>query len=208
MSKKPTLYIGTKQFSSWSMRPWLCLKEAKIDFEEILIALRQDNTKAKIKVISPSGKVPCLVYNGLAIWDSLAIAEFVNELKPEAELLPKSLEKRAIARAIISEMHSGFMDLRKEMPMDTKLKTTQIPSPEVQANIDRILQIWATTKEKYGDGGDFLFGKFSIADAFFAPVVSRFVSYGVNVGKMQNYVDAVTNLPSYKEWFRDSINAE
>jgi glutathione S-transferase len=204
---KPILYIGTKQFSSWSMRPWLCLKHSGIDFEEIIIPLRQDDTKSKINAISPSGKVPCLNYNGLEIWDSLAIAEFINELKPEAELLPKNQEKRAIARAIASEMHSGFMDLRKEMPMDTKLKTTQIPSPEVQANINRILQIWQQTKEKYADNGEFLLGKFSIADAFFAPVVSRFVSYGVNVGDMQKYVDAVTNFSIYQEWLRDSINA-
>jgi glutathione S-transferase len=199
---KPTLYIGTKQFSSWSMRPWLCLKHAGIDFEEIIIPLRQDSTKAQINAISPSGKVPCLNYNGLEIWDSLAIAEFINELKPEAELLPKNQEKRAIARAIASEMHSGFMDLRKEMPMDTKLKTVQIPSPEVQANIDRILQIWQQTKEKYADNGEFLLGKFSIADAFFAPVVSRFVSYGVDVGEMQKYVEIITNLPIYQEWFK------
>ncbi len=184
------------------MRPWLCLKHAGIDFEEIIIPLRQDSTKAQINAISPSGKVPCLNYNGLEIWDSLAIAEFINELKPEAELLPKNQEKRAIARAIASEMHSGFMDLRKEMPMDTKLKTVQIPSPEVQANIDRILQIWQQTKEKYADNGEFLLGKFSIADAFFAPVVSRFVSYGVDVGEMQKYVEIITNLPIYQEWFK------
>ncbi len=200
---KPILYIGTKQISSWSMRPWLCLKHAQIDFEEILIPLRQENTKSQINAISPSGKVPCLNYNGLAIWDSLAIAEFVNELKPEAELLPKNQEKRAIARSIASEMHSGFLDLRKEMSMDTKLKTIQIPSPEVQATINRILEIWHQTQKKSADNGEFLLGKFSIADAFFAPVVSRFVSYGVDAGEMHKYIDAITNLPIYQEWLRD-----
>jgi len=198
--QKPTLYIGTKQFSSWSMRPWLCLKHAQIDFEEIIIPLRQETTKAQINAISPSGKVPCLNYNGIIIWDSLAIAEFINELNPEAELLPKNQEKRAIARAIASEMHSGFLDLRKEMPMDTNLKTTQTPSPETQPNINRILEIWHKTQTKYADNGNFLLGKFSITDAFFAPVVSRFVSYGVNVGEMQKYVETITNLPIYQEW--------
>jgi glutathione S-transferase len=197
---KPILYIGTKQFSSWSMRPWLCLKHAQIDFKEIIIPLRQETTKAQINAISPSGKVPCLNYNGLLIWDSLAIAEFINELNPQAELLPKNQEKRAIARAIASEMHSGFLDLRKEMPMDTKLKTTQQPSPEVQPNITRILEIWQQTQKKYADDGEFLLGKFSIADAFFAPVVSRFISYGIETGEMQKYLETISNLPIYQEW--------
>jgi glutathione S-transferase len=197
---KPILYIGSKQFSSWSMRPWLCLKHAQIDFDEIIIPLRQDNTKSQINSISPSGKVPCLNYNGLIIWDSLAIAEFINELNPAAELLPKHQEKRAIARAITSEMHSGFLDLRKEMPMDVNLRTTHQPSPEAQSNINRILEIWQQTQKKYGDDGEFLMGKFSIADAFFAPVVSRFISYGVNAGEMQKYVETISNLPIYQEW--------
>jgi glutathione S-transferase len=200
---KPTLYIGTKQFSSWSMRPWLCLKHAKIDFEEVIIPLRQDNTKTQINAISPSGKVPCLNYNGLIIWDSLAIAEFINELKPDAQLLPKNQEKRAIARAISCEMHSGFLDLRKELPMDTKLKTIITPSPEAQNNINRILEIWQQTQNKYADDGEFLLGKFSIADAFFAPVVSRFISYGVDTKDMQKYVRAIRNLPIYQEWVND-----
>ncbi|MES2678174.1 MAG: glutathione S-transferase family protein [Pseudomonadota bacterium] len=195
-----TLYIGSKQFSSWSMRPWLCLQYAGIDFKEVIIPLRTDQTKAEISAVSPSKKVPCLDHNGLLIWDSLAICEFINELKPEAELLPKNQEKRAIIRSVIAEMHSGFLDLRKEMPMDTKLKTTQIASPEAQINIDRILEIWALARKKYGADGEFLFGKFSIADAFFAPVVSRFVSYGVDVKEMKNYVKTMTNLSIYQDW--------
>ncbi len=195
-----TLYIGSKQFSSWSMRPWLCLKYAEIDFKEVIIPLRTDNTKAEISAVSPSKKVPCLDHNGLLIWDSLAICEFINELKPEAELLPKNQEKRAIARSVVAEMHSGFLDLRKEMPMDTKLDTKQIPSPETQINVDRILEIWSEARKKYGADGEFLFGKFSIADAFFAPVVSRFVTYGVDAKEMENYVQTITNLSIYQEW--------
>jgi glutathione S-transferase len=197
---KTVLYIGNKQFSSWSMRQWLCLKHAQIDFEEITIPLRQETSKTQINAISPSGKVPCLHHNGLVIWDSLAIAEFINELNPEAELLPKNQEKRAISRAITSEMHSGFLDLRKEMPMDIDLKTTYQPSPETQDNINRILEIWQKTQSKYADNGEFLLGKFSIADAFFAPVVSRFISYGIDVGEMKKYVKNITNLPIYQEW--------
>jgi len=195
------LYIGSKQYSSWSMRPWLCLKYAQIDFQEIIIPLRTDETKNKISAISPSRKVPCLDYNGLLIWDSLAICEFINELKPEIELLPKDQGKRAIARSVIAEMHCGFLDLRKEMPLDTKLQTTQTPTPQAQENIDRILEIWRLSREKYGDGGEFLFGKFGIADAFFAPVVSRFVSYDVDTREMQGYIKTITNLPIYQEWF-------
>ena len=186
------------------MRPWLCLKYAGINFKEVIIPLRTDSTKANIAAISPSKKVPCLNYNGLLIWDSLAICEFINELKPEAELLPQNQEKRAIIRSVIAEMHCGFLDLRQQMPMDTKLNTklqaAQIPSPEVQTNIDRILEIWKLARKKYGDDGEFLFGKFSIADAFFAPVVSRFISYGVDAGEMQNYIKTMTNLPIYQEW--------
>lgn len=195
-----TLYIGSKQFSSWSMRPWLCLKYARIDFEEVIIPLRTDSTKANIAAVSPSKKVPCLNYKGLLIWDSLAICEFINDLKPEAELLPQNQEKRAIIRSVVAEMHCGFLDLRQEMPMDTKLKTEQIPSPQAQINIDRILEIWKLVRQKYGDNGEFLFGKFSIADAFFAPVISRFVSYGVDAGAMKNYIKTMTNLPIYQEW--------
>lgn len=199
-----TLYIGSKQYSSWSMRPWLCLKYAQIDFKEVIIPLRTETTKANISAISPSKKVPCLDHNGLVIWDSLSICEFINEIKPEAELLPKNQEQRAIIRSVCAEMHSGFLDLRKEMPMDTKLKTTQIPNLEVQANIDRIVEIWSMARKKYGSDGEFLFGQFSIADAFFAPVVSRFVSYGVdNQGlseEVKNYIKTIINLPIYQEW--------
>ena len=195
-----TLYIGSKQFSSWSMRPWLCLKYARIDFEEVIIPLRTDSTKANIAAVSPSKKVPCLNYKGLLIWDSLAICEFINDLKPEAELLPQNQEKRAIIRSVVAEMHCGFLDLRQEMPMDTKLKTEQMPSPQAQINIDRILEIWKLVRQKYGDNGEFLFGKFSIADAFFAPVISTFVSYGVDAGAMKNYIKTMTNLPIYQEW--------
>ncbi len=182
------------------MRPWLCLKYARIDFEEVIIPLRTDSTKANIAAVSPSKKVPCLNYKGLLIWDSLAICEFINDLKPEAELLPQNQEKRAIIRSVVAEMHCGFLDLRQEMPMDTKLKTEQIPSPQAQINIDRILEIWKLVRQKYGDNGEFLFGKFSIADAFFAPVISRFVSYGVDAGAMKNYIKTMTNLPIYQEW--------
>ena len=199
-----TLYIGSKQYSSWSMRPWLCLKYAQIDFKEVIIPLRTETTKANISAISPSKKVPCLDHNGLVIWDSLSICEFINEIKPEAELLPQNQEQRAIIRSVCAEMHSGFLDLRKEMPMDTKLKTTQIPNLEVQANIDRIVEIWSMARKKYGSDGEFLFGQFSIADAFFAPVVSRFVSYGVDnqglSGEVQNYIKTIINLPIYQEW--------
>ena len=200
---KIVLYIGSKNYSSWSMRAWLCLKYAKIDFSTIIIPLRTQETKAEIAKISPSKKIPCLNYKGLLIWDSLAIAEFINEVAPQMEILPKDREKRAVTRAIACEMHSGFLDLRMELPMDVNLRIRKIINPAAQENIDRILEIWQNIKAKYGDGGDFLLGKFSIADAFFAPVVSRFVSYGVDVGQMQNYIDTIVSMPIYQEWIDD-----
>jgi glutathione S-transferase len=195
-----TLYIGSKQYSSWSMRPWLCLKYAKVDFQEVIIPLRTPTTKFDIAQISSSKKVPCLNHNGLDIWDSLAICEFVNELQPEFQLLPKNQEERAIIRSVISEMHSGFLDLRNEMPMDFTLRTNKKPSPEALINIERIIEIWTEVRKKYGDDGDFLFGKFTLADAFFAPVVSRFVSYGIDANEMNGYIKTIANLPIYQEW--------
>lgn len=194
------LYLGNKNYSSWSMRPWLCAKYVGLDFKEIVIPIRTENSATAIAKISPSKKVPCLHHNGLVIWDSLAIAEYLNEIFPAKELLPHNSEKRALARSIVAEMHSGFMDFRKEFPMNCKAKVKKAPSQAAQNNVERILDIWRDARRKYRNDGEFLLGKFSIADAFFAPVISRMISYDIDFADMKNYGQTIINLPFYKEW--------
>lgn len=193
-----TLYIGNKSFSSWSFRPWLCAKYIGLDFSEVQIALRTENTNAEINKISASNKVPCLHHNNLIIWDSLAICEYLNEIAPEKNLWPQDQKQRAHARSICAEMHSGFPNLRSELSMDMKKKIIHEPTSATQKEINRILEIWKNCLQQ--SKGNFLFGNFSIADAFFAPVVSRFISYGIDVGNLGKYLETISNLPFYKEW--------
>lgn len=200
---KTKLYIGNKNYSSWSMRAWLCAKQAGLNFDEVLIALRTTQTKENILKISPSGKIPCLIHNGLRIWDSLAIALYLDEIFPEANLFPKDIEKRYLAKSICCEMHSGFMNLRNEFSMDMKLLTKKEPSPETQKEIKRILEIWKLCLDN--SNGNFLFGDFSATDAFFAPVVSRFISYGVDTGNLEKYVNDISNNFFYQEWQKEAL---
>lgn len=198
-----TLIIGTKNWSSWSLRPWLLMKAAEIPFEEIEIPLRENTSPAALAAHSPSGKVPVLkVENGPTIWDSLAIAEFLAEEYPTQNLWPEDKTSRALARAIAAEMHSGFQALRSEMPMDVIARTpVPNPSPAVGSNIARIQAIWRDARARHQTRGPFLFGRFSIADAMFAPVVSRFVTYDVPLGPVETaYRDAVWALPGMQEW--------
>lgn len=192
-----TLYIGNKNISSWSMRAWLCAKYVGLDFEEVLIPLRTEKTREETAKISPSKKIPALHHNGLIIWDSLSIAEYLNEIFPEKNLLPENPRSRAMARSICAEIHSGFADLRSEMSMDMKLKTKKEPNEKVRADIDRVLEIW---KNCAPEKNKFLFGNFSAVDAFFAPIVSRFETYSVSLGELENYADTIRNMPLYKEW--------
>lgn len=209
MSGAMTLYIGSKSFSSWSLRPWLALKQSGVVFEEIEIALRQPATKASINKVSPSGKVPCLVHDGLQIWDSLAICEYLAETKPEASLWPSDRAARAFGRAISAEMHSGFTKLRQSLPMDFA-KTLPAPEigPELEADIARVVSIWQQARAAYGQGGPFLLGRFSIADAMFAPVCSRFTTYKIDLsrfggtGPAEAYRAHMMALPAMAEWGR------
>lgn len=195
---KPILYIGNKNYSSWSLRAWLCAKHVGLDFEEILIPLRQEKSSEKIGEISESKKVPCLHHDGVVVWDSLAIAEYLNELFPEKNLFPKDQKVRALARSICSEMHSGFLNLRTEMSMNMKEKIDKEASEATKKEIARILEIWQSCLEKFN--GKFLFGDFSVADAFFAPVVSRFITYKVDVGGLEKYLKNISEHADYKEW--------
>ncbi|HLN23108.1 MAG TPA: glutathione S-transferase family protein [Patescibacteria group bacterium] len=196
------LVVGTKRYSSWSLRPWLALKQAGLPFDEVLIALRQPDTKARILEHSPSGKVPLLKDGELLVWDSLAICEYVAELACAVPLWPENRSARAVARAVSAEMHSGFMGLRQHLPMDVAQSITlpELPA-EALPDIARVQEIWNDCRSRFGAGGDFLFGRWSVADAMFAPVVTRLHTYGVPLnGVSQAYVEAALAVPAMQEW--------
>ena len=193
-----TLIIGNKNYSSWSLRPWLLLKQAAIPFEEVRLAIGIDD----LSKYSPSGQVPVLKHGTLTLWDSLAIAEYLAEQFPEKCLWPDDVGARAVARSVSAEMHSGFANLRTHMNMNCR---GHFPgkgmTPEVEKDILRIQQIWQDCRSRFGKGGDFLFGKFSIADAMYAPVTCRFVTYAVPLSPMaQAYVNTLQGLPAMQEW--------
>ncbi|MGJ3251578.1 MAG: glutathione S-transferase family protein [Elainellaceae cyanobacterium] len=197
-----TLVIGNKNYSSWSLRPWLAMKQAGLEFEEIRIPLYQVKSRRRILQYSPTGKVPVLIHGDVAIWESLAICDYLAEQFSDRHWLPDSNPARAIARAISAEMHAGFEALRRYMPMDFRAR---LPGhgmkPGVQDDINRIRDIWRTCREQYGLDGEFLFGVFTIADAMFAPVVSRFMTYCVELDAVsQAYADAIGSLPAMQEW--------
>ncbi|WP_428669236.1 glutathione S-transferase family protein [Reyranella sp.] len=201
-----TVVIGNKNYSSWSLRGWLMARIAGIEFEEILIPLDLPETQAAIRKHSPSGRVPVLVHRGLAVWESLAIAEYLNDLKPEAGLWPPSAAARAHARSISTEMHAGFMELRNNMPMNIRASYPgKGMTPAVRADIERITSIWRDCRKRFSgafqkDDG-FLFGAFGAADAMFAPVVTRFRTYGVKLDTDSDaYCNAVLAQPAMKEW--------
>lgn len=200
MSASMTLVIGTKRYSSWSLRPWLAAKMAGLTFDEVPVALRQPGTKAEILRYSPSGKVPCLIHDSLVVWDSLAICEYLAELHPA--LWPDARDARAIARAVAAEMHSGFPVLRNACSMDVCVVTPMADiAPELQAEIQRIRALWNDCRARFGFGGPFLFGRFSIADAMFAPVVTRFTTFALPMDPVsQAYCHAVWSLPAMGEW--------
>ena len=197
------LVIGTKRWSTWSMRPWLALKHTGALFTETLIELREVETStAEIRRHSPSGLVPALKDAGVVIVDSLAICEYLAERFPG--LWPADPVDRALARAAASEMHSGFGALRRECPMELGLRTVQPMSPEVEKDVRRIVELWLGLLDR--SGGPFLLGAWSIADAFFTPVASRIESYGLDLkicgddGRAQAYADALLQTPEYLAW--------
>lgn len=202
-----TLVIGDKNFSSWSLRPWLALKQCGIPFTEARIKLRQPDTKAEILRHSPSGKVPVLNTDTGRVWDSLAILEYLAERHPEHRLWPQEVEARVAARCISAEMHAGFVTLRNDMPMDL---LGLFPSPPIgvalETDIRRIVALWREARERYGKDGPFLFGAFTNADAMYAPVATRFRTYGVDLGKFGDngsaatYAETILTLPAMDEW--------
>ena len=201
-----TLIIGNKNYSSWSLRPWLVLRQASIPFEEVRILLYRPESAAALAAWSPSGKVPALHDGDTGVWDSLAICEYLHERFPEQGLWPVDAAARAVARSVSAEMHAGFDALRQSMSMNIRGHyPDKGRTPECLADIERILAIWADCRARYGHGGDFLFGRFSIADAMYAPVVLRFQTYGVALeGAARDYADAILWLPALQAWVADA----
>ncbi|MGE0550249.1 MAG: glutathione S-transferase N-terminal domain-containing protein [Kofleriaceae bacterium] len=199
-----TLYVGSKRYSSWSLRPYLALVHAGAVFETKTILLDRETTKHELAKVGPSGHVPVLHHDGLVVWDSLAICEYANELYPQAGLWPAAREDRARARAIAAEMHSGFAALRRDMPMDAcAAKPGHGHSAEALADVRRITSIWR--ERLSAGGGPFLFGSFTIADAMFAPVATRFRGYGVDLdATAAGYVERLFALPAMNQWLRDA----
>ncbi|MBI1207199.1 MAG: glutathione S-transferase [Azospirillum sp.] len=198
-----TLIIGNKNYSSWSMRPWLALKHAGAVFKEVLIPLYQPGAKTQILEYSSSGKVPVLHHGSVVVWESLAICEYVAELFPAAGLWPGDPAARAHARSIAGEMHAGFAELRRNMPMDLRQrKPGEGRTAAVDGDIARIAAIWQDTRARFGAGGPFLFGSFTNADAMFAPVCTRFATYEVALAPVcRAYVDAVLDLEMVRAWY-------
>ena len=200
------LVIANKNYSSWSMRPWVALTAFGIPFDEIRVTLDQPDTASQIAVYSPAGRVPVLLDGDLAVWDSLAICEYVAEQFPQHALWPRAAPARALARSICAEMHAGFADLRSNMGMNIH---ASLPgrgnTPGTQADIGRICEIWETCLARFGHH-QFLFGEFSIADAFYAPVVMRFRTYAVALAPaLQAYAERVAAQPAVAQWIRDSL---
>jgi glutathione S-transferase len=202
-----TLVIGNKNYSSWSLRPWLVLRQADIPFEEMYIPLFRPDSAAALAKWSPSGKVPALRDGDIQVWDSLAICETLAERFPEKHLWPLDAAARAVARSVSAEMHSGFSALREHMSMNIRARRPgKGRTAESLADIERILSIWTDCRARFGEGGDFLFGRFSIADAMYAPVVLRLQTYGVALeGAAKDYADAVLALPALKAWVADAV---
>jgi len=198
---KATLTISSKNYSSWSMRGWLMVKFSGLPFDEQVISPDDPAMRAEILLLAPSMLVPCLTYDGVKVWDTLAIAEFLNEIKPKAGLLPSNQAARAHCRAICGEMHSGFSALRSALPMNLKGKVKNFKVwARAQADIDRIVAIWHDCLENYG--GPYLFGeKPCIADAMYAPVVTRLLTYDVPLdASCSAYCDLIMTLPEVKQW--------
>lgn len=201
---KVTLVIGNKNYSSWSLRAWLALRKVGVEFEERRLPLDTRQFAEDIGDFSPSAKVPALHDGSLCVWDSLAICEYINERWANGELWPQQQGQRARARAISAEMHAGFPALRQQMPMNCRASDRKVPiDTELERDITRITSIWSECSEESGSAGSWLFGDFSIADAMYAPVALRFLTYGIDMPDIvYNYVETVRHDGDVSEWIR------
>jgi glutathione S-transferase len=196
------LLIGNKNYSSWSLRPWILLRHAGISFEEEVISFNADDFGERVRRHSPVGKVPVLIDGDVVVWDSLAIVEYVAERFPDRQLWPEERAARALARSVCAEMHSGFQAMRSQMTMNCQVKFTNVLlTVQAQRDVRRIVDLWGDCRARFGAGGPFLFGRFSVPDAYFAPVVRRFLTYGTALPDVaQAYVDTIDRLPAMQEW--------
>jgi glutathione S-transferase len=196
------LILGNKNYSSWSLRPWIAMRHTRMTFEEEVIPLYEPGSSEKVRRYSPAGKVPILLDGDMAIWESLAILEHLAEKFPKAALWPADEKARAHGRAISAEMHAGFSALRRHCPMNMRRRRRKLAlTPEVAEDVRRIEAIWTECRDRFGDAGPFLLGPFSIADAMYAPVVSRFFSYDIGVAAAaEAYMATMMSLPAWKEW--------
>jgi len=197
-----TLVIGNRNYSSWSLRPWLFMKQHGMAFEEVRIPLYQPDSRDKVLRYSPSGKVPVLIEGELRVWDSLAILEYLAETRPQTQGWPADSAARALARSVCAEMHSGFAALRENLSMNVrKVFAHRVWPPEVLRDIDRIQALWQDCRSRYGAGGPFLFGRFSIADAMYAPVAWRFIGYSAPLAPAARaWCETMLALPAMREW--------
>jgi len=197
-----TLYIGNKNYSSWSLRAWLVLRQAGIRFDEVVIPLYRPESKPAILRHSPSGRVPCLRHGETTVWDSLAIAEYVADLTPEARLWPDDPVARAVARGVSAEMHAGFTALRQTMPMNLRAAHPgKGMTPAVRDDVNRITALWRDCRRRFAGAQPYLFGGRTIADAMYAPVVARFAIYGVVLDDdARDYVSLMLDQPEIQEW--------
>jgi len=199
---KLTLIIGNKNYSSWSLRPWVFMKHHQIDFDEKKIFLDTKTTDEELSQYNSGTKVPVLQDRNFEIWDSLAILEYVSEQYCKSGGWPSEPSARAMARSVSAEMHSSFYDLRCELPMNCRKQFDSIKlSVAAEGDVERVKELWRQCREKFGSNGEWLFGKYSIADAMFAPIALRFAGYGISLnGVGKDYVQSVLNHPSIVEW--------
>ncbi len=203
-----TLVIGNKNYSSWSLRPWMLLKHLQLPFDEVLIPLDTPEFKEQVEQYGPGGRVPILHHRGHCIWDSLAICEYLAELASRG--WPQDRHARSVARSVSAEMHSGFSNLRMEWPMNARARNRRTPmTPGLEEDIDRIDEIWNDCRRRFGAGGPWLFGEYSIADAMYAPVVLRFRTYGAQVSETARwYMATALEDSALQEWVQTAQSEE
>jgi glutathione S-transferase len=202
------LVIGNKNYSSWSLRPWIAMKAAGLAFDETVIPLYEPGSRERALTFSPTGKVPVLLDGDIHVWESLAILDYLADRHPALGLWPAEPAARGLARAVAAEMHAGFVPLRRHCPMNMRRPVkARALTPEVETDVARIDALWTDCRTRFGSGGPFLFGKFGAADAMYAPVVSRLHSYAIPVSATsRQYMEAVMALPAWTQWLAAAVD--
>jgi len=201
------LHIGNRNYSTWSLRGWLAARLSGVEFETRVIPLDLPDTAEKIAAVSPNRLVPCLEHGALRVWETMSIAEYLNEVRPDAGMWPEAPAERAMARSLAAEMHAGFAGVRSRCPMDMLSRIAPVKAPpEVLKDLDRLQEAWRGARSASGAAGPYLFGRWTLADAFFAPVASRCVTYGLPLAADgMAYVEAVLDHPHVREWTEEAL---